>query len=185
MAQKREGPDASDKRNGNGKTESAGEGPPAAVPERAAEPSGAQLNVLGQYIKDLSFESPGAPEVLQNPPPNPQLQVTVNVTALGRAPEIFEVMLSLEVHAKSDTGVIYNVELLYGGPFRLRHIQQKMLQRVLFVFGALIFFPSARRVLSDMPREGGSPPLMLDPIDFARLYAQNLASGQLQVGPTN
>ena len=119
MAKKTEGPDASGKRYGNGKPESAGEGPPAAaVPERAAEPSGAQLNVLGQYIKDLSFESPGAPEVLQNPPPNPQLQVTVNVTALGRAPEIFEVMLSLEVHAKSDTGVIYNVELLYGGESR-------------------------------------------------------------------
>jgi len=185
MAKKTEGPDASGKRNGNGKPESAGEGPPAAVPERAAEPSGAQLNVLGQYIKDLSFESPGAPEVLQNPPPNPQLQVTVNVTALGRAPEIFEVMLSLEVHAKSDTGVIYNVELLYGGLFRLGNIPQNMLQPVLFVDCATILFPYARRVLSDMTRDGGYPPLMLDPIDFARLYAQNLASGQLQAGPTN
>ena len=89
--------------------------------------AGAQLNVLGQYIKDLSFESPGAPEVLQSPPPNPQLQVTVNVTALGRSPKIFEVILSLEVHAKSDTGVIYNVELLYGGLFRLRNIPQNLL----------------------------------------------------------
>src|SRR5262249_57909766 len=103
------------------------------------EPSGAQLNVLGQYIKDLSFESPGAPEVLQNPPPNPQLQVTVNVTALGRAPEIFEVMLSLEVHAKSDTGVIYNVELLYGWLVLLRNIPQNTLRPCLFAaFSAIL-----------------------------------------------
>jgi len=185
MAKKTKGPDDAGKRNGDGKPESAGESRLAATPGETAEPSGSQLNVLGQYIKDLSFESPGAPDVLQSPPPNPQLQVTVNVTALGRAPEIFEVTLSLEVHAKSDTGVIYNVELLYGGLFRLRNIPQNMLQPVLFVDCATILFPYARRVLSDMTRDGGYPPLMLDPIDFARLYTQNLALGQLQTGPTN
>ena len=185
MAQKTESPDASGKRNGDGKPEGANESPPAGAPESATRPSGAQLNVLGQYIKDLSFESPGAPEVLQSPPPNPQLQVTVNVTALGRSPKIFEVILSLEVHAKSDTGVIYNIELLYGGLFRLRNIPPNMLQPVLFVDCATLLFPYARRVLSDMTRDGGYPPLMLDPIDFARLYTQNLARGQLQAGPTN
>jgi preprotein translocase subunit SecB len=184
MAKKTERPDALGKRNGDGKPGGC-ETPLAVAPEGAAQPAGAQLNVLGQYIKDLSFESPGAPEVLQNPPSNPQLQVTVNVTALGRSPEIFEVMLSLEVHAKSDTGLIYNVELLYGGLFRLRNIPQNMLQPVLFVDCATILFPYARRVLSDMTRDGGYPPLMLDPIDFARLYTQNLAGGQLQAGPTN
>ena len=141
--------------------------------------------MLGQYIKDLSFESPGAPEVLQSPPPNPQLQVTVNVTALGQPLRSIEVILSLEVHAKSDTGVIYNIELLYGGLFRLRNIPQNMLQPVLFVDCATILFPYARRVLSDMTRDGGFPPLMLDPIDFARLYTQNLARGQLQAAKTN
>jgi preprotein translocase subunit SecB len=185
MAKKTESPDASGKRNGDGKPEGANESPPAGAPESATRPSGAQLNVLGQYIKDLSFESPGAPEVLQSPPPNPQLQVTVNVTALGRSRKIFEVILSLEVHAKSDTGVIYNIELLYGGLFRLRNIPQNMLQPVLFVDCATLLFPYARRVLSDMTRDGGYPPLMLDPIDFARLYKQNLARGQLQAGPTN
>ncbi|MGA7372281.1 MAG: protein-export chaperone SecB [Methyloceanibacter sp.] len=185
MAKKTESPDASGKRNGDGKPEGANESPLAGAPESATRPSGAQLNVLGQYIKDLSFESPGAPEVLQSPPPNPQLQVTVNVTALGRSRKIFEVILSLEVHAKSDTGVIYNIELLYGGLFRLRNIPQNMLQPVLFVDCATLLFPYARRVLSDMTRDGGYPPLMLDPIDFARLYTQNLARGQLQAGPTN
>jgi preprotein translocase subunit SecB len=183
MAKKTEGPDPVAKRNGDGKPEAAGESLPGGAPEGAAQPAGAQLNVLGQYIRDLSFESPGAPGVLQSPPPNPQLQVTVNVTAAGRSPEIFEVLLSLEVHAKSDTGVIYNIDLLYGGLFRLRNVPQNMLQPVLFVDCPAILFPYARRVLSDITRDGGYPPLMLDPIDFGRLYSQNIARGGLQ--PTN
>ena len=66
-------------------------------------------------------------------------------------------MLSLEVHAKSDTGVIYNVELPYGGLFRLRNIPQNMLQPVLFVDCPTILFPFLRRVLADMTRDGGLP----------------------------
>jgi preprotein translocase subunit SecB len=186
MAKKTESPDPAGKRNGDGKPEAEGSRPPAA-PLGAAQAPGAQLNVIGQYIKDLSFESPGAPEALQTPPPNPQLQVTVNVSAAGRADEIFEVTLSLEVHAKSDTGVIYNVELLYGGLFRLRNVPQNMLQPVLFVDCPTILFPYLRRVLSDVTRDGGYPPLMLDPIDFGRLYTQNLAraQGQAQAGQAN
>jgi preprotein translocase subunit SecB len=173
------------KRNGDGKPAGESASPPAASLEGAAPAAGAQLNVLGQYIKDLSFESPAAPQVLQSPPPNPQLQVTVNVSAAGRAEEVFEVTLSLEVHAKSDTSVIYNVELLYGGLFRLRNIPQDMLQPVLFIDCPTILFPYVRRVLSDITRDGGYPPLMLDPIDFGRLYTQNLGRGQSQGGPTN
>ena len=131
--------------------------------------------MLGQYIKDLSFESPAAPEVLQTPPPNPQLQVTVNVNAASKSDEDYEVILNIEVHAKSDTGVIYNVELFYGGMFRLRNVPQNMLQPVLFIDCPTLLFPFVRRVLADVTRDGGFPPLMLDPIDFGRLYAQNLA----------
>ncbi len=81
----------------------------------------------------------------------------------------------LEVHAKSDAGVIYNVELIYGGLFRLRNVPQNLLQPVLFVDCPTLLFPFLRRVLADVIRDGGFPPLMLDPIDFGRLYAQNLA----------
>ena len=185
MAKKTESPDASGKRNGDGKPEGANESPPAGAPEGAHTAVGGPAQRARPIHQRPVLREPGAPEVLQSPPPNPQLQVTVNVTALGREPKIFEVILSLEVHAKSDTGVIYNIELLYGGLFRLRNIPQNMLQPVLFVDCATLLFPYARRVLSDMTRDGGYPPLMLDPIDFARLYTQNLASGQLQAGPTN
>ena len=150
---------------------------PRAAGQRAA---GAQLNVLGQYIKDLSFESPGAPQALQAPPQNPQLQVSVNVGANAKADEAYEVTLNIEVHATSDSGVIYNVELAYGGLFRLRNIPQNLLQPVLFVDCPTILFPFLRRVLADVTRDGGFPPLMLDPIDFGRLYAQNVARAEGQ-----
>lgn len=178
MAKKKEGPETTGKRNGDGKP--GGQGSAPAEGERS-QATGAQLNVLGQYIKDLSFESPAAPEVLQTPPPNPQLQVTVNVNVAAKSEENYEVVLNIEVHAKGDTGVIYNVELFYAGMFRLRGVPQNMLQPVLFIDCPAILFPFVRRVLADVTRDGGFPPLMLDPIDFGRLYAQNMSrAGQGQ-----
>jgi preprotein translocase subunit SecB len=186
MARKKDEPEPQGKRNGDGNPEASPETPATAPLAAGAGPApgeAAQLNVLGQYIKDLSFESPGAPQALQTPPQNPQLQVTVNVTAVGRPDETYEVTLHIDVHAKSDTGVIYNVELVYGGLFRLRHVPPNMLQPVLFIDCPTILFPFLRRVLADVTRDGGYPPLMLDPIDFARLYSQNLARAQGQ--PSN
>jgi preprotein translocase subunit SecB len=186
MAKKTESPEQSGKRNGDGMPggdgKPAGEkaGPEAAAPESAAPGAGAQLNVLGQYIKDLSFESPHAPQTLQNPPPNPQLQVTVNVNVASQSAETYEVVLNIDVHAKSDVGIIYNIELFYAGLFRLRNVPQNLLQPVLFVDCPGLLFPFTRRVLADITRDGGYPPLMLDPIDFGRLYSQNLARGQGQ-----
>jgi preprotein translocase subunit SecB len=159
-------------------------------PARPAEPSvtpavgvqrpsaDAQLTVLAQYIKDLSFESPAAPQSLQGPGQNPQLTVSVNVNAGARGEDAYEVALQVEIHAKSDSGVIYNVELAYGGLFRLRNVPQNLLQPVLFVDCPTLLFPFMRRVLADVIRDGGFPPLMLDPIDFGRLYAENLARTQ-------
>jgi preprotein translocase subunit SecB len=186
MAKKTESSEPADKRNGDGKPggdgKPAGKGasPQTATPEGAAPGTAPQLNVLGQYIKDLSFESPHAPQTLQSPPPNPQLQVTVNVNVASQSEETYEVVLNIDVHAKSDVGIIYNVELFYAGLFRLRHVPQNMLQPVLFVDCPALLFPFTRRVLADITRDGGYPPLMLDPIDFARLYSQNLARGQSQ-----
>jgi preprotein translocase subunit SecB len=173
MAKKKEGPETAGKRNGDGKP--GGEGSAEAAAQGTPPVTGAQLNVLGQYIKDLSFESPAAPQVLQTPPANPQLQVTVNVNATNQAEETYEVVLNIDVHAKGDAGVIYNVELFYAGLFRLRGVPQNMLQPVLFIDCPAILFPFMRRVLADVTRDGGFPPLMLDPIDFGRLYQQNIA----------
>jgi len=154
----------------------------AAIPQSAGAEAraatGAQLSVLAQYVKDLSFESPGAPQSLQGPGQNPQLKVGVNVNAGPRGDDAYEVALHIEAHAKSDAGVIYNAELVYGGLFRLRNIPEHLLQPVLFVDCPTILFPFVRRVLADVVRDGGFPPLMLDPIDFARLYTQNMPRGE-------
>jgi preprotein translocase subunit SecB len=182
MAKKTETREPDAKRNGDGKPEAKPTVPQAEPAEGAGQSAatGAQLNVLGQYIKDLSFESPGAPQALQAPPQNPQLQVGVNVGASAKADEAYEVTLNIEVHAKSDNGVIYNVELAYAGLFRLRNIPQNLLQPVLFVDCPTLLFPFLRRVLADVTRDGGFPPLMLDPIDFGRLYQQNVARAEGQ-----
>lgn len=155
-------------------------------PAGAESGNQAQLNVLAQYVKDLSFESPGAPQTLQGPGENPQLQIGVNVNAGPRGDDIYETVVHLEAHAKSDAGVIYNVELDYGGLFRIKNVPEKMLQPILFVDCPTLLFPFVRRVIADMVRDGGFPPLMLDPIDFGRLYAQNLAKdGDIAKGPPN
>jgi preprotein translocase subunit SecB len=160
---------------------------PSAEPQAAPSPAPgaqagaqAQLTVLAQYAKDLSFESPSAPHSLQGPGENPQLKVGVNVNASAKGEETYEVALQLEVQARNDRGMIYNVELLYGGLFRLRGVPQHLLQPVLFVDCPTLLFPFLRRVIADVIRDGGFPPLMLDPIDFGRLYAQDLARQQGQ-----
>jgi preprotein translocase subunit SecB len=164
------------KKNGDGPSEPSPQAAQAAAPsaQAATQP---QLTMLALYVKDLSFESPSAPKSLQGPGQNPQLKVSVNVNAGPRGEETYEVALQLEVNASSDIGVIYNVELLYGGLFRLRGVPEKLLQPVLFVDCPTILFPFVRRVLADAIRDGGFPPLILDPIDFARLYAQNFSAG--------
>ena len=173
-----------ERRRGNGDqkplSQEAAPGTAALAPEATAGKAGtqAQLNVLGQYIKDLSFESPGAPKSLQGPGQNPQLQVTVNVGASPASEDAYEVTLNVAVHAKSDAGVIYNVEVVYAGILRLRNVPPNLLQPVLLIDGPTLLFPFLRRIVADVTRDGGFPPLMLDPIDFRSLYAQNLARAQ-------
>jgi preprotein translocase subunit SecB len=176
MAKGRAMGDQPKKKNGDGPSEQSPQAAQAAAPsaQSATQP---QLTMLALYVKDLSFESPSAPKSLQGPGQNPQLKVSVNVNAGPRGEETYEVALQLEVNASSDIGVIYNVELLYAGLFRLRGVPEKLLQPVLFVDCPTILFPFVRRVLADAIRDGGFPPLILDPIDFARLYAQNFTAG--------
>jgi len=178
MARKKAGDDTK-KSNGDGpepQPAATGSGGPTAAGARTG--TEAQLGILAQYVKDLSFESPGAPQTLQGPGENPQLKVGVKVNAGPRGEDVYEVAVHLEAHAKSDAGVIYNVELDYAGLFRIKNVPQHLLQPVMFVDCPTLLFPFLRRVISDIVRDGGFPPLMLDPIDFARLYAQNMAHGQ-------
>lgn len=134
-----------------------------------------EINVLGQYIKDLSFENPRAPASLRGPGNQPNIQVNFNVQAQNLEEDAFEVMLGLEAIAKNDEGNLYTFELVYAGVFRLKNLPEQALKPVLFIECPALLFPFARKIVADATREGGFPPLLLDPIDFAALYRQRLA----------
>ncbi len=138
-----------------------------------------QFSVLAQYIKDLSFENPNAPESLRGPGKNPGLQINVKVNANKLEDDIFESEITLEAKATNEDGIIYMLELVYGGVFRIAGVAQEALHPILYVNCPTLLFPYVRRLVSDLSREGGFPPIMLDPVDFGILYQEKLrASGQ-------
>ncbi len=129
--------------------------------------------VLSQYVKDFSFENPGAPGIYQNQSA-PQVEVQFNLGFSQVAEEVYEVVLKIDVQAKMDGQVAFIVDLSYAGLFGLRNVPQDQLEPFLLGEAPRILFPFARRVLADAVRDGGFPPLMLEPIDFGGLYAQRL-----------
>ncbi|MDX2265035.1 MAG: protein-export chaperone SecB [Hyphomicrobiales bacterium] len=139
-----------------------------------------QVNVLGQYIKDLSFENPNAPDVLRGQIKNPNLKLGFNVIVKSMSDDMYEVALAVEGGAQADEGFLYNVELVYAGVFRLKNLPKEAIQPFLYVDCPALLFPFVRRIMADMTREGGFPPLLLDPIDFGGLYRQNLMRQQAQ-----
>jgi preprotein translocase subunit SecB len=147
----------------------------AAASENAQQP---QVNVLGQYIKDLSFKAPDAQRFFRGPGKNPNLQLSFNVNVRNLQESAFEVALSLEGEARSDEGVLYKIELIYAGAFVLRNLPPEATHPVLFIECPALLFPFARRLVADLTREGGFPPLLLDPVDFGGLYRRRVESGQ-------
>ena len=125
--------------------------------------------LISQYIKDLSFENPNAPAVYQNQTP-PAIDVQFNIGAAQVGDEVHEVVLKIDVRAETDGQVAFIVDLSYAGLFGLRNIPAEHVQPFLLGEAPRLLFPFARRVLSDAVRDGGFPPLLLEPIDFGQLY---------------
>jgi len=143
-----------------------------APPEAAAPP---QLNVLAQYTKDLSFENPNAPGSLSPQAQPPQINIQINVGANAVGENDFEVILTVEGKAENAGKLIFSFELVYGGVFRLLNIPQENLSPMLLIECPRLLFPFAREIIATAVRDGGFPPLMLDPVDFVGLYRQNMA----------
>ena len=162
----------------NGSSATAQEPPPG------TEGPPPQLRVVGQYIKDLSFESPNAPQSLRDPGDSPNIQVEINVAANQLEANIFECAIDFKVKAASAKMTIYNLEMVYAGAFELTNFPQQLLQPVLFVNCPALLFPFMRRLIGDLTREGGFPPLWLDPVDWGQLYNQRLAEEQGQAPTT-
>jgi preprotein translocase subunit SecB len=133
-----------------------------------------QLMILAQYIKDLSFENPNAPKsLMQNE--QPQIGVAVNVSANPVSDTDVEVQLKLEGTATTNTGVLFSVELTYAGVFRIQNVPQENLHPLMMIECPRLLFPFAREIVATSVRNGGFPPLMLDPIDFVALYQQQMS----------
>lgn len=127
--------------------------------------------LISQYIKDLSFENPNAPAIFQNPA-SPAIDVQFNIAAAQVGEEVHEVTLKIEVRADAEGQTAFIVDLAYAGLFGLRNIPAEHVQPFLLGEAPRLLFPFARRVLADAVRDGGFPPLLLEPIDFAALYVQ-------------
>lgn len=136
-----------------------------------AQPS---LRILGQYLKDLSFENPNAPQTLAPQQTQPDINISVNVNARNLAPTDFEVEIHLDAKATLQDKVVFAAELVYAGTFRLENFPAQMMHPAVLIECPRILFPFARQILAEATRNGGFPPLMLDPIDFAAMYQKRL-----------
>jgi len=152
-----------------------------AATEQAAQ---VQVGILGQYIKDLSFENPTPAQTLQKlSQEKPAMDINVNLNAKQVAEEVFEVDLKINATAKSGEDTAFVVELVYSGLFGAKNVPQDYLQPFLMIEAPRQLFPFARRIVADCTRDGGFPPLMLEPIDFAALYQQQMKAAQEQAQP--
>jgi preprotein translocase subunit SecB len=144
----------------------------APAPAPGTQPS---LKILGQYTKDFSFENPNAPQSLAPQQQQPDINIAVNVNAKNLGPNDFEVELHLDAKATGDGKVVFAAELLYAGIFRLENFPQNVLHAAVLIECPRMLFPFARQIMAEATRNGGFPPLMLDPIDFAAMYQRRMA----------
>lgn len=143
------------------------------------------IRVLAQYVKDSSFENPGAPQSLRAGLPQPQIDLALDVSA-GPVPDaagVFETALRITATATRDGAPVFVAELVYAALMQLENVYDNEVEPILLIEGPRLIFPFARMVLADMTREGGFPPLMLDPVDFTDLYRRNLSTRQGGAAP--
>src|SRR5213080_2788162 len=150
-------------------------GPP---PSPSAQQTPAQLSVLGQYIKDFSFENPNAPRSLTPSQTQPAINIQINVGAQQLAQTDFEVSLNLEGKAESAGTVLFAFDLTFAGVFRVQNVPAETLQPLVMIECPRLLFPFAREIVANAVRNGGFPALLLDPVDFVALYQQRAAKMQ-------
>ena len=149
-------------------------GPQAADPQQAP-----QLNVLAQYIKDFSFENPNAPRSLQPSQTQPAINIQINVNAIPIQSD-YEIELKIEGKAEIGSTMLFAFDLVYGGVFRIQNIPQDSIHPVLMIECPRLLFPFAREIIASAVRNGGFPPLYIDPVDFIGMYRQKMAEQAAQ-----
>jgi preprotein translocase subunit SecB len=148
----------------------------AATSEDNAAQSG--IRILAQFVRDFSFENPLAPDSLRAGASQPAIDMGVEMNARGRPDGLFEVDLKLSARALRDEQAVFHVEVVYGGLFHIAGVSEEDLEPVLLIECPRFLFPYARRLISDVTAEGGFPPFLIDPIDFAGVYAARKAQAE-------
>jgi|APFEC2959095136_1045048.scaffolds.fasta_scaffold00008_205 preprotein translocase subunit SecB len=160
--------------NGNGQAGERSDGQGAAPPPEAQP---VKVQILAQFIRDLSFENALAQKGVQGEVV-PEIQVIVNLDAKKRSAEHqYEVLLKFKVTSKNRTGgeTLFLLELEYGGVFHIENVPEAQLHPFLLIECPRLLFPFVRRIVSDLTRDGGFPPVNLDVVDFVALYRNELA----------
>ncbi len=146
------------------------------------------LSIVGQYVRDLSFENPDAPASIMGAAAAPAINVGINVAVKKQTDEVYAVELTLTAKAERENSVLFNVELIYGGLFKIVNVPENQMAPALMIECPRLIFPFARQVLANVTQAGGFPPLLMEPVDFAGIYRQNLsrmAEAAKQADPDN
>jgi preprotein translocase subunit SecB len=134
-----------------------------------------QLDVNAQFIKDLSFENPQILKLLQAGEQLPDIDIKINVNHIAQeTQDTHEVSLIVNAKGTKNGSDVFVLELNYAGVFTIKNIDQALLHPILMIECPRILFPYARNIISDVTRDGGYPPLLLKPVDFADLYRMRL-----------
>jgi preprotein translocase subunit SecB len=141
--------------------------------------TGPVAGIISQYVKDLSVENPKAPDSF-GWNEAPELDVQFNIAGRPINDEVHEVTLRISVTAKMQQGTAYMIELAYCGLVGMRNMPEEHMHAFIYAEAPRFLFPFARRVIADATRDAGFTPLVLDPIDFNAIYAQQLATQQQQ-----
>jgi preprotein translocase subunit SecB len=148
---------------------------PASASNGASPAEPPSIRILAQFIRDLSFENPRAPESLRPTGLQPQIDIGVELNARVRPDTLAEVDLKLVASAKIEGESVFQVELLYGGLFQITGVAEDAMELVLLTDCPRFMFPFVRKVVADVTMEGGFPPFLLDPLDFNAIYASRRA----------
>ena len=147
------------------------------TPPNTAAATEAPLAIQVQYIKDFSFENPNSPQSLSDMGNNPNIAVDINVDAKQLGERQFEVILRMSAKAERETRTIFEVELLYGGICQVGgQVPDDQVSPLVMIEGPRMLFPFARGIIANATRDGGFPPLLLNPVNFVALYQQMAAN---------
>jgi preprotein translocase subunit SecB len=149
------------------------------APDSGAPSDSPHLRVLAQYVKDLSFENPSAAANARPSEIAPAIDMGIDVNARPLADsDAFEVDLRIGAKATRGDDVMFITELVYSGVFQFVNVPQEDVEPLLLIECPRLLFPFSRRLLAEVTREGGYPPLLIDPIDFSALYRAQLRERQ-------